>query len=387
MMTQMPSLKPSPGQVALAEQLARGEASVGDEVRRLSVDRYRDEDRHRRELDLIFRRRPLPLVPSALLPDKDMAVTHDEYGQALIITRDEEGQVHVMANSCAHRGTRLINDKRPVRARKMVCPYHAWTYRADGSLAGLPRQDAFPGLCKEDHGLVRYPAAECGGIIWVGFSDDVDFSGLAALCEDFDALGLGHKRLYKRRIHKVKSNWKMVMDAFLESYHVKRLHQATIAEFFADGIVAADRLGEHQRFAVGRTQYAAKVDTANWQQVREAMTFSYQMFPNGVLIVSPHYTNLMVVMPDPEKVNRCKVEDFMLVPAWLDPGEYGPSWEKSWRLLDGGTFGEEDFGAAALCQSGVDTGVHDEVLIGTLEHGITTFHDHLDAMLDGQAAE
>lgn len=373
-------MKPSPGQVALAEQLARGEASIGDRVKRLSVDRYRDKKRHRVELNNIFGKRPVPLVPSALLPTNDMAVTHDEYGRALIISRDSEGQVHVMANSCAHRGTRIITDKRPVHARKMVCPYHAWTYKVDGTLVGLPRQDSFPGMCKADHGLITFPSIECGGIIWIGFSDDVDFSGLDDLCADFNALGLGHKRLYKRRVHKVKANWKMVMDAFLESYHVKRLHQATIAEFFADGIVAADRLGEHQRFAVGRTEYAAKVDFEDWHQVREAMTFTYQMFPNGILIISPHYTNLMVVMPG-DKVNRCKVEDFMLVPSWLDEDEFGPSWEKSWRLLDGGTFGEEDFGAAALCQKGVDTRVREEVLIGTLEHGITHFHDQIDQLV------
>ncbi|MBB3764157.1 aromatic ring-hydroxylating oxygenase subunit alpha [Sphingomicrobium lutaoense] len=381
-----PARHPTEGQVALAEALARGETWQGEEIHRLSTARYTDQARHELERELIFGKRPVPLIPSALLPHPDMAVAHDDYRRPLVITRDSEGEVHVLANSCAHRGTRLVDERRPIPARKIVCPYHAWVYRSDGSLAGLPRQDSFPGLCKDDHNLVRYAAHECGDIIWGAFGKDPDFSRLDALCEDLEALGLGDMALYKRRTHRVKANWKMVMDAFLESYHVKRLHQDTIAEYFADAVATGDVMGDHQRFAVGRTEYAAQVDTSDWQQVREVATFTYQIFPNGVLVVSPDYANLLVVMPG-RKVNRCRVENFMLVPGDADPGEFAPRWEKSWRLLDEGTFGKEDFGAAALCQAGVDGGVQTEMLVGTLEAGMTRFHDLIDREIGIQASE
>lgn len=378
--------RPTPGQIDLAQSLARGETLEGDAIAHLSTDRYTDPERHEREHELLFRSLPVPLIPSSLLPHPDMAVEHDDYGLALIVTRDSGGQVHVLANSCAHRGTRLIDERRPVPARKIVCPYHAWIYKADGRLVGLPRQDSFPGLCKEDHGLVAYHAHETGGIIWLSLAENPDFSVLDALSEDLDALGLCDMTVYKRRTHKVKSNWKMVMDAFLESYHVKRLHQDTIAEFFADAVAAGDNIGDHQRFAVGRTDYASQINANDWRQVREVMTFTYQIFPNGVLIVSPDYANLLIVMPD-RKVNRCKVENFMLVPGDVDRGEYAPRWEKSWRLLDEGTFGKEDFGVAALCQAGIDSGARKEVMIGTLEGGITHFHKSVDRTIGNQAAE
>lgn len=371
-------LHPTPGQVALAEALARGEAYVGDKVERLSTDRYRDPERHHAELNL-FDKNPLPLAPSALLPEPGMALAHDETGHALIIARDTEGKAHIFANACAHRGTRLIEESGVISARKIACPYHAWVYRLDGALIGLPRPETFPGLCKEDHGLLTYHCHEAGGIIWLSHGEN-DFAQVDMLVEDFDAIGVSGMQFFKRHTHEVAANWKLVIDAFLESYHVKRLHAASIAEFFADGIATGDSMGKHQRFAVGRSDYAARIDVTDWRQVRGAMTFTYHIYPNGVLIVSPDYANLLIVHPE-DDVARCRVEDFMLVPGDADAEVMAEKWERSWQLLDKGTFGGEDFRAAALCQAGIDTGVRPEMLLGTLETGITCFHDTLDEEL------
>jgi Rieske 2Fe-2S family protein len=373
------SSRPSAGQRALAEALARGEAALGTGIIELDASVYLDAGRHEAERRAIFERLPLAVAPSALLPQASMAVAHDGFGAPLILSRDGDGRVHAMANICRHRGTRLIESADAVAAKRIVCPYHAWTYSADGALVGLPRAECFPGLDKSERHLLEFACVESGGLIWFARDGSADFAAAQALAPDLDAFGLSGLHLYRRRTHTVASNWKLVVDAFLESYHVQRLHAATIADFFADGITAADFIGPHQRAVVGRADYLAEIDRDDWAALRRAVTYTYLLFPSAILIVSPDYVNLLVVMP--QDVGSCLVEDFMLIPEPPATAEAEAHWRKSWDLLDGGTFASEDFRAAELCQRGLDSGLVRTVTLGTLESGIATFHDRVAALL------
>ena len=371
--------RPTTGQRALAEALARGETVLGDGFETLAANIYIDPDRYEAEQRNIFDKVPHLLAPSALLTEPRQAVAHDGYGTPLILTRDDDGRAHVFANVCRHRGTRLIDSEEPVPAKRIICPYHAWAYKPDGELTGMPRADCFPGFDKSAHGLREFPCVEAGGLIWWAKNDAADFTDALALAPDLDAFGLGDHYLYRRRTHDVAGNWKLFVDAFLESYHVQRLHAQTIAPFFTDGITAADSIGRHQRAVVGRECYLAEIDRDDWTQLRKALTYTYQLFPGSVIIVSPDYINLLVGMP--QSVDRTLVEDFMLIPEKPTSNEAEAHWQRSWDLLDGGTFGAEDFHAAALCHRGLASGQIDKVVLGTLEAGIVDFHRKLEEMI------
>ena len=373
------TLRPSAGQRALADALARGEAALGTEVLELDAGVYTDRERFKAEQRHIFGKWPLVAAPSALLPERKHAFNHDGFGVPLLVTRDGDGEVHVMANVCRHRGTRLIDSDDVVPAKGIACPYHAWTYGPDGALKGLPRADCFPGLDKSKHGLAHFASIEAGGLIWFAGDEAADFTACQDLAPDFDAFALGGLHLYRRRTHEVAANWKLIVDAFLESYQVQRLHAGTIADFFADGITAADQVGPHQRAAVGRADYLAAIDRDDWGQLRRAVTYTYFLFPSAILIVSPDYVNLLVVMP--QSVGSSLVEDFMLIPEPPATPQAEEHWRKSWQLLDEGTFGGEDFRAAALCQRGLNSGLLEKITLGTLETGIAAFHERVEAAL------
>jgi glycine betaine catabolism A len=108
------------------------------------------------------------------------------------------------------------------------------------------------------------------GLIWVGLDSnqtELDVASfLGTVDDDLMALDLQSHRFYQQHARIRKTNWKLVMEAFQEVYHIKRLHARTISPFFVNGKSAGEPVGPHLRILVPRDKFleAADVPPEDW---------------------------------------------------------------------------------------------------------------------------
>lgn len=165
----------------------------------------------------------------------------------VLITRDMEGDVHVLENRCAHRGAPVCWNQRG-QAKELVCPYHQWAYSLKGDLEGIPFMRGTPrpnpgmpaDFVKSENGLRKLRTCVRNGVIWATYSDTVPpfdaYVGegvLKFLDRTFPGRPL---RLlgYSRQL--IPSNWKLYFENSRDPYHATLLHSF----FTTFGIYRAD---------------------------------------------------------------------------------------------------------------------------------------------------
>ena len=150
---------------------------------------------------------------------------------------------------------RLLDSAEPQPRASLVCPYHGWTYKLDGALRHMPHAAAF-GACAEGRRALRQlPCAERHGLIWVlpDAHGDLDLDVyLGTLNDELPWFGMESLVVFRKVEAEYPANWKLIVDAFLESYHIRVLHRDTIYPFFSDGNVASERIGPHIHSLVAR---------------------------------------------------------------------------------------------------------------------------------------
>ena len=158
--------------------------------------------------------------------------------RSVIMTRDNDGEIHVVENVCAHRGMRFCRENRG-RAKELLCPYHQWTYSLKGELQGVPfrrgvRKDGkvnggMPADFKpSEHGLTQLKVARRGGVVFASFDHNVqpfeEFLGPTIL-EYFDRVFNGRKlKLLGYRKQRIPGNWKLMQENIKDPYHPGLLH-------------------------------------------------------------------------------------------------------------------------------------------------------------------
>ena len=148
-------------------------------------------------------------------------------GENVVVVCGEDGEVRAFHNVCRHRAMRIVEGPSGC-ARKLVCPYHAWTYELDGRLSGVPTRRDYPALRLEDNGLVPVDVSTWRGFVFVRLEDDGGPS-TAQLLAPYDAEIAPYRFEEMRRIGDVRLrdrqvNWKNVGDNYSDNLHIPVAH-------------------------------------------------------------------------------------------------------------------------------------------------------------------
>lgn len=338
---------------------------------------------------VLFRRLPLFAGLSSRLSRPGDYIAEDIAGMPVLLARDREGRLQAFANVCRHRGAPVAEGCG--NARAFVCPYHGWTYGLDGRLLGTTDRTGFAGLDPAMHGLVRLPAGEARGLMFVrpqpataGEAERVDVGDhLAGLADDLGSWEWESFKLHSLDRLSLGFNWKLAVDTFLESYHIPHLHRRTIAPDFIGNLGTFRGAGPHGRQTMVRKsilEVDEKPDLLH--PYRPHILILYQIFPNTLVIWVVDHIETWRAFPGSDP-SRCEVELALYVPPSDDDARAQAHWEKN-RRLTLGTVQDEDFVLCKQMQAGFASGAVEQVVYGRNEPALIHFHRTLTDILERQ---
>ena len=181
-----------------------------------------------REQQTLFRNEWLCMGRASALPNPGDYLTAEIAGQPIIVIRRDDGTLRAMSNVCLHRMSTLLEGRGNVR--RIVCPYHAWNYSLDGDLRAAPMMDRQDGFCKDSYKLPQVRCEIWQGWVYVTLNEEA--SPVAARLKELDELIVNYDMASYvetfQEEHVWNTNWKILAENFMESYHLPMLHRATV---------------------------------------------------------------------------------------------------------------------------------------------------------------
>jgi len=239
---------------------------------------------------------------ASVLPDVGDFVTHELAGQPIFVIRDSDGHLRAMSNVCLHRMSTLLEGSG--NRRKITCPYHAWTYDLDGALRGAPAMELNTGFCKQNYKLPQIRCEEWLGWIMVSLNPDApdvasQLSELQGLIADFEMEN------YIETFHEVHiwdTNWKILAENFMESYHLPVCHAGTIGGLSKLSemvcVPGSPAFNYHTILKDDRLPIAlAHRDNTRIKGKRRRMTFLLAIYPSLMITLTPGYFWYLSLLP------------------------------------------------------------------------------------------
>jgi choline monooxygenase len=291
----------------IPDPFENGFSEVAENSASLPSEFFTDPNVFEQEKERIFYRNWLFVGHSTDIPNAGDFFITEIFGNSIILIRGNDNEIRGFYNFCRHRGHELVHQNGC--AKRITCPYHAWTYDLDGTLIAAPNADQVQNFRKNDYPLKSVGVDLLAGLIFINLDLDAlplcqQADGLEQEIREFapDCQNLVHAH---RDRDIMKCNWKVAVENWSECYHCYVVHKPLATKFidFSTFRIELNPLYQRQRMHLreGVTDNLKTQEQASWT-----------LLPNlGIQIVSGGY--IMTSLWRPIDANHCEfIEDWFL---------------------------------------------------------------------------
>jgi choline monooxygenase len=303
-------------------------------------------------------------------------------GSPVVVVRDLKGDLRAFFNTCQHRGAPLVTGDAG-EARGFVCGYHGWSYTLDGKLTAVRDKRDFVDLDFSCRSLVPVRCETLGNLIFVNEDADAQplLEHIGPMGAELEQFQLDTLRLVDSRSYDVDCNVKILLDAFLEVYHVKSIHQSTVERFLDHrGMIVTLWPNGHSRMVTPNRRPEWRDPGTIGMPTIPTVTelpannnVSYLIFPNFVMPPSNSGIPLLQFWPMGDR--KCRVVSSWVAPEY-DPENPNPLWES--RLSNWERILYEDLQYAPQIQESLESKGFRSIPLNYQERRIYHWHEELD---------
>ncbi len=290
----------------------------------LPSELYRSPDVYRREQELVFARSWNFACHRSQVAEPGQYVRIDVGDEEILVIRDRAGVLQAFYNVCQHRAHTLVQNDAG-HTSLITCPYHAWTYRLDGSLATAPNSENVKEFKKCDFRLKSVRVEDFGSLIFIHL--DPQAVPLTTQAPDLlEALqrwwpDLPKLKFSKRATWDIKCNWKTAVENFSECYHCAPAHPAFVD--FVD--MKTYSLTTHGIWNVHLSRTGAMEKSPYEYESTDGRTPEYVaifLWPNHTLWIMPGSGNISLLYMLPTGPETCReVMDYYFMDPTPTPAE------------------------------------------------------------------
>ena len=301
-------------------------------------------------------------------------------GSPIILVRDRDGAIRAFYNTCRHRGAPLV-EKDAGETKGFFCRYHGWSYDLTGRLLAVREKRDFPNMEPSCFGLNQVRCERFGNFVFVNEDPDAPplLEALSPIPAHLENLQFDSIRHIASSSFEIACNVKILLDAFLETYHLKSIHPQTVDRFL-------DSRGTHAvLWPNGNSMMCTPHRRADWRDpgavgMPEVPTVesifaqqnpSYLFYPN--LVTPPSATGTPMITFWPKTARSMVVDVHWFAPEGAEGHELWPTRMSNFeRIL------EEDTQFAPRIQESVETAGFGGMYVSYQERRIYHWHEELD---------